>query len=89
MQPRWPVRLLACVIALTVAAMIAGCGNSTGAASESGCDPNYGGACLDPNASDYDCEGGSGNGPKYTGPVRVVGDDRYGLDRDGDGYACE
>jgi hypothetical protein len=53
------------------------------------CDPNYVGACLDPNSIDYDCEGGSGNGPDYTGPVQVVGDDHYGLDRDGDGYACE
>src|SRR5689334_1862492 len=24
------------------------------------CDPNYSGACLDPSAYDYDCEGGSG-----------------------------
>jgi hypothetical protein len=53
------------------------------------CDPNYAGACLDPTASDYDCEGGSGNGPDYTGPVEVVGDDHYGLDRDGDGIGCE
>jgi hypothetical protein len=53
-----------------------------------GCDPNYSG-CLDPNASDYDCEGGSGNGPLYTGPVQVIGDDHYGLDSDGDGVGCE
>lgn len=53
------------------------------------CHPSYVGACLDPNASDYDCEGGSGDGPYYTGPVRVVGPDDFGLDRDGDGYACE
>lgn len=53
------------------------------------CDPNYSGACLDPNASDYDCAGGSGDGPEYTGPVTVVGEDHYGLDADGDGYACE
>lgn len=59
-----------------------------GAGSED-CDPNYEGQCLDPYASDYDCEGGSGNGPLYTGPVQVVGDDPYGLDRDGDGFACE
>ena len=37
------------------------------------CQPSYVGACLDPNTSDYDCAEGSGNGPKYTGPVRVVG----------------
>jgi hypothetical protein len=55
----------------------------------SACDPNYEGACLDPSASDYDCEGGSGDGPEYTGTVTVVGDDPFGLDRDGDGIACE
>jgi hypothetical protein len=53
------------------------------------CDPNYAGACLDPNSPDYDCEGGSGNGPDYTGPVRVVGNDPHGLDADGDGLGCE
>jgi hypothetical protein len=53
------------------------------------CDPNYAGACLDPDSYDYDCEGGSGDGPDYTGPVEVVGDDPYGLDRDGDGHACD
>ncbi len=53
------------------------------------CDPNYSGACLDPSSSDYDCEGGSGNGPDYTGPVTVVGEDHYGLDADGDRYGCE
>lgn len=53
------------------------------------CDPNYSGACV-PIASDVDCAGGSGNGPAYVqGPVRVVGDDIYGLDRDGDGTACD
>ncbi len=52
------------------------------------CDPNYSG-CLDPNASDYDCEGGSGNGPDYTGEVQVLGVDHYGLDADSDGIGCE
>ncbi len=56
---------------------------------ESECDPNYSGACLNPNSSDYDCEGGSGNGPDYTGTVTVVGEDHYGLDADGDGIGCE
>lgn len=55
---------------------------------DSECDPNYEGACLDPSAVDYDCEGGSGDGPKYTGTVQVVGDDHYRLDRDGSGSAC-
>jgi hypothetical protein len=53
------------------------------------CDSNYAGACLAPDAYDYDCAGGSGDGPEYTGEVRVVGADHYDLDRDGDGVACE
>ena len=53
------------------------------------CDPNYSGACLDPYSSDYDCEGGSGNGPDYTGTVSVVGEDHYELDADNDGQGCE
>ncbi|GAA1317316.1 hypothetical protein GCM10009610_42090 [Pseudonocardia xinjiangensis] len=54
----------------------------------SGCDSNYSG-CV-PIASDVDCAGGSGNGPEYvSGPIRVVGDDHYGLDNDKDGTACE
>jgi hypothetical protein len=44
--------------------------------------------CLAP-ASDYDCAGGSGDGPKYTGYVVVTGPDPYDLDADGDGVACE
>jgi Skp family chaperone for outer membrane proteins len=52
------------------------------------CDPNYN-PCLEP-ASDYDCPGGSGDGPAYApGPVEVVGTDIYGLDADGDGIGCE
>jgi hypothetical protein len=54
------------------------------------CDPSYEGACLDADASDYDCAGGTGDGPGYVqGPITVVGDDHYGLDSDGDGIACE
>ena len=52
------------------------------------CDPNYSG-CV-PIASDVDCVGGSGNGPAYVkGPVKVIGKDIYGLDKDGDGIGCE
>lgn len=55
----------------------------------SGCDPNYADECV-PIASDVDCAGGGGNGPAYfSGTARVVGRDIYGLDRDGDGIACE
>ena len=54
----------------------------------SNCDPNYSG-CV-PIASDVDCGGGSGNGPEYLyGTATVIGVDIYGLDRDGDGIACE
>ena len=55
----------------------------------SNCDPNYSGVCV-PIAYDVDCAGGSGNGPAYvSGPVYVIGNDIYGLDRNGDGVACE
>jgi hypothetical protein len=33
--------------------------------------------------------GGSGDGPGYTGPVRVIGPDVYDLDRDDDGTGCD
>jgi len=53
------------------------------------CDPNYSGACV-PIASDVDCASGSGNGPEYvSGPVYVIGYDKYDLDGDGDGVGCE
>jgi NADPH-dependent glutamate synthase beta subunit-like oxidoreductase len=42
-----------------------------------------------PNAADYDCARGSGDGPNYTGRVAVVGSDPHGLDADGDGVGCE
>jgi hypothetical protein len=52
------------------------------------CDPNYD-PCV-PVASDVDCAGGKGNGPAYVyGPVTVIGQDVYGLDRDHDGIGCE
>jgi hypothetical protein len=53
----------------------------------SNCTPGYS-PCLPP-ASDYDCLGGSGDGPQYAGFVRVTGSDPYGLDADNDGYGCE
>jgi uncharacterized protein YgiM (DUF1202 family) len=53
------------------------------------CHPNYKGACV-PIARDVDCAGGSGNGPAFVrGPLRVIGPDVYGLDRDRDGIGCE
>jgi hypothetical protein len=52
------------------------------------CNPNYSG-CLKSGTVDYDCKGGSGDGPYYTGIVKVIGYDQYGLDRDKDGWGCE
>jgi hypothetical protein len=84
------MRGLITALLVTFAFASVGClDESTSSGAAGGCDPNYEGACLDPNASGYDCEGGSGDGPDYTGPVTVVGDDHFGLDRDGDGSACE
>jgi len=52
------------------------------------CNPNYT-PCV-PNASDVDCAGGQGDGPVYVqGPVRVIGTDVYGLDRDNNGIGCD
>ena len=51
------------------------------------CTPGYS-LCLPP-ASDYDCEGGSGDGPMYTGQVEITGSDPYDLDSDNDDIGCE
>lgn len=56
--------------------------------SASGCHPGYSG-CLMMNTGDYDCAGGSGNGPNYIGTVQVYGSDPFDLDRDGNGWGCE
>jgi hypothetical protein len=75
-------------IVLAKKAPIVGSGGGSGVGSN--CDPNYSGQCLEPNAIDYDCAGGSGNGPLYVyGSVQVVGVDHYGLDADHDGIGCE
>jgi len=79
-----------------IATGLAACGSGDNKAETSpnppaqrNCNSNYSGACLD-KPGDYDCAGGSGNGPNYVhGPIRVIGIDVYGLDRDGDGIACE
>ena len=56
------------------------------------CTPGYS-PCIPNKASDVDCYGGSGNGPRYTkrGVVYHVkrGYDRYRLDADHDGLGCE
>ena len=53
------------------------------------CHPSYKLKCLKTNAYDYDCVGGRGNGPLYTGLVKVVGPDVFRLDADHDGWGCE
>jgi hypothetical protein len=61
---------------------------AVGTAQEPACDPNYSG-CV-PIAPDVDCLGGTGDGPAFVaGPVRVIGEDVYGLDNDNDGIGCE
>gem|GEM_PF-2198176 len=49
-----------------------------------GCADEYTGACVDPDAIDLDC---SDIGEEIE--VTSLGNDPYGLDADGDGYACE
>ncbi|MGE2833609.1 hypothetical protein [Mycobacterium sp. SMC-4] len=76
-------KLTGLLIGLTALFVLAPVANAQGP-----CDPNYSG-CV-PVDSDVDCAGGSGNGPSYVrGPVQVVGNDIYDLDRDGNGIACE
>ncbi|MGI8516754.1 MAG: thermonuclease family protein [Acidimicrobiia bacterium] len=54
------------------------------------CHSSYLNVCLGVGIGDYDCAGGSGNGPNYVqGPVSVVGYDEFDLDREGDGVGCE
>jgi len=56
----------------------------------SNCDPSYPEVCLHDGIGDYDCAGGSGNGPNYVdGPIKVLPPDPFDLDRDGDGTGCE
>lgn len=49
---------------------------------DSGCDPNYSGACVPLVSYDLDCA-------DIGGPVTVVGADPHGFDREGDGLGCE
>jgi micrococcal nuclease len=54
------------------------------------CHPSYSNVCLKQGIGDYDCAGGSGNGPNYVrGPVEVVGPDEFRLDANQDGIGCE
>lgn len=54
------------------------------------CDPSYPDVCLHQGIGDYDCAGGSGNGPNYVeGPITVRPPDPFDLDGNGDGIGCE
>jgi PASTA domain len=58
----------------------------------SDCTPGYSPCLVEHNGADYDCAGGSGDGPYYTVPgvtYRVTGSDPYGLDADNNGFGCE
>lgn len=65
-------------------------GSTGGTSGGSNCDPAYPTVCLHDGIGDYDCAGGSGNGPNYvTGPIKVLAPDPFGLDSNHDGIGCE
>jgi hypothetical protein len=58
----------------------------------SDCTAGYSPCLVYHGGADYDCAGGSGDGPYYTEPgvtYTVTGSDPYGLDGDNDGLGCE
>ncbi len=64
--------------------------SSTTTAQPGGCDPAYPDTCLRVGIGDYDCTGGTRNGPNYIkGPIRVLPPDPFELDTDNDGNGCE
>ncbi len=79
------------VFAVTIPAWVGVIDLSDGSALAASCTPGYR-PCIPLKASDVDCHGGSGNGPRYTKRnvvYRVTGSDRYRLDADRDGWGCE
>jgi len=59
-------------------------------ATKRNCDPAYPDVCLPDGIGDFDCAGGSGNGPNYVkGPIRVLSPDPFRLDADHNGWGCE
>jgi len=78
--------------AWSCAALIVSTASTGGGGTSSGCHPSYPTLCLNPNASDYDCAGGSGDGPLYVSATNftVLPPDPFGLDgNDNDGVGCE
>lgn len=85
--------VLGCALAVTLLTTAAGPALAQEGTSvmQKRCTPGYS-PCIALKASDVDCWGGSGNGPRYTAPYvtyRVTGSDRYRLDADHDGWGCE
>ena len=83
------VLVLSCVLAISLSGCTKQSYTSTATSEPTitkDCTPGYD-PCLPPMA-DYDCKGGQGDGPGFTGRVEVSGDDRYGLDRDRNGIGC-
>jgi hypothetical protein len=67
-------------------------GGGGGGGGGSSCTPGYSPCLVYHGGADYDCAGGSGDGPYYTKPgvvYSVTGSDPYGLDSDNDGRGCE
>lgn len=84
------VRLAVTATTLTLILIVGLLAFSGSEAEAQGCHPSYTGDCLQVGIGDYDCAGGSGNGPNYVQyRVQVVGPDEFGLDGDGDGIGCE
>lgn len=66
--------------------------NGGGGGGDRNCTPGYSPCLVYHGGADYDCYGGSGDGPYYTEPgvvYSVSGSDPYGLDADNDGRGCE
>ena len=69
-----------------------GHGGTGGTGTNGKCTPGYSPCLVNHGGADYDCFGGSGNGPYYTKPgvvYRVTGSDPYDLDSKHDGHGCE
>lgn len=75
---RWATALV--LTGITAAALLIPRMGSTPAVSETGCSPDYS-PCI-PVAEDLNC-------PDIRMQVEVIGEDIYGLDRDGNGLGCE
>lgn len=77
------------IVVFLLALAVAACGEEGDGGTSTNCADGYS-KCLDADAPDYDCEGGSGDGPRYvSGPIEVTGSDPFGLDRDRNGVGCE